>query len=97
MFSKQNEYITKEFVSALLDKVVKSMVINNNKELYRECPEDKLGILDLEVEVNGEEKVDIEVQLINRDDFMDRLLFYLCKIYSSQTKKGEKYNKAKRV
>ena len=33
----------------------------------------------IEAEVNGIEKVDIEVQLMKQDDFIERLLFYFSK------------------
>ena len=97
LFSKENEYITKEFVEALLDEKIEEMTINETKELFRENPEDKLGVLDLCVEVNGREKVDIEIQLIKKEDFIERLLFYFSKLYVSGIKRGEKYIKGKRT
>ena len=97
LFSKENEYITKEFVEALLEEKIEEMTINETKELFRENPEDKLGILDLCIEVNGKEKVDIEIQLIRKEDFIERLLFYFSKLYASGIKRGEKYIKGKRT
>lgn len=73
------------------------MTINDTKELFREYPDDKLGILDLEADVNGREKVDIEVQMIKKEDFIDRLLFYFSKLYAMQIGKGDEYNISKRV
>lgn len=75
LFSEKNKKITKEFVSALLNEKIENMTINNTKELFREYPDDKLGILDLEADVNGREKVDIEVQMVKKEDFIERLLF----------------------
>ena len=97
LFSKKNEYITKEFVEALLDKKVEKISINDTKELFREYPEDKLGILDLEVDVNEKEKVDIEIQIVQKEDFIDRLLFYFSKLYISQIKIGDRYKESKRT
>ena len=97
LFSKENEYITKEFVEALLDEKIEEITINETKELFRENPEDKLGVLDLCVEVNGREKVDIEIQLIKKEDFIERLLFYFSKLYVSGIKRGEKYIKGKKA
>ena len=90
LFSKENEYITKEFVEALLEEKIEEMTINETKELFRENPEDKLGILDLCIEVNGKEKVDIEIQLIRKEDFIERLLFYFSKLYASGIHKRKK-------
>lgn len=97
LFSEKNKKITKEFVSALLNEEIKNMTINNTKELFREYPNDKLGILDLEVDVNGKEKVDIEVQMVKKEDFVDRLLFYFSKLYAMQIGRGDEYNVSKRV
>ena len=46
LFSKKNEKITKAFAEAILDEKVRKITINDDKELFRERPEDKLGILD---------------------------------------------------
>ena len=97
LFSKKNEYITKEFVGALLDKEIEKILINDIKELFREYPEDNLGILDLEVDVDDKEKVDIEIQLVQKEDFIERLLFYFSKLYTLQIKKGKSYKESKRI
>lgn len=97
LFSKKNEKITKAFVEALLEEKVENILINEEKELIREYAEDKLGILDLEVDVNGKEKVDIEIQLIKKEQFVERLIFYFSKLYTNQIKKGNMYRDSKRV
>ena len=56
LFNKNNIGITKSFAEAILEERIESIVINDDKELIRERPEDKLGILDLQldiVNVNG--------------------------------------------
>ena len=85
LFSKKNEKITKAFAEAMLDEKVKKITINDDKELFREKPEDKLGILDL------------EIQLVDRSNIQERLLFYFSKLYYNEVKKGDDYKKAKRV
>ena len=97
LFSKKNVKITKAFAEAMLDEKVKSIKINNDKELFREKPEDKLGILDLELDINNREKVDVEIQLVDRSNIQERLLYYFSKLYSNEVKKGEDYIEAKRV
>ena len=89
LFSKKNVKITKAFAEAMLDEKVKSIKINNDKELFREKPEDKLGILDLELDINNREKVDVEIQLVDRSNIQERLLYYFSKLYSNEVKKGE--------
>lgn len=97
LFSKNNEKITKAFVQALLEEKIDKIVINNDKELFRENPNEKLGILDLELDINNKEKVDVEIQLIDRHNLEKRLLFYFAKLYQSQIKRGYDYIDAKKV
>ena len=97
LFNKDNEKITKAFVEALLDKKVDTIVINEDKELLGETIEDKTGILDLELNIDDREKVDVEIQLVNRSNFVERLLFYFSKLYSKEIERGKGYNQAKRV
>ena len=61
IFNQNNEKITKAFVEALLDEKITKMTINNDQILVRDAPDDKLGILDLELDINNNEKVDATV------------------------------------
>lgn len=97
LFTQKNEEITRSFISALLEEDITSIKINEEKELYREGPEDKLGILDLEAEINNKEKVDIEVQLIDRKNLAERMLFYFSRLYTMKINKGINYSEAQRV
>ena len=73
------------------------MTINSDQILVRDAPEDKLGILDLELDINNNEKVDVEIQLIERTNFAERLLFYFSRLYASEIKRGDDYTEAKKV
>ncbi len=97
LFGKNNPKITKSFVQAMLGEKIEKIEINDDKELIRSRPNDKLGILDLQLDINNNEKVDVEVQLLNKDNFIRRLLFYLTRLYSDQVKRGDEYNEIKRV
>ena len=97
LFNQKNEKITKNMISALLGQEIRKIKINETKELFREYPEDKLGILDLEAEINEKEKIDIEIQLVDRKNLAERLLKYFSKIYSIQVEIGQDYKEAKRV
>ena len=97
LFNQNNERITKAFMQAILEEKIDKIVINNDKELFREFPEDKLGILDLQLDINNNEKIDVEIQLINNKNLPERLLLYFSKLYSSQIKRGTDYKKAKRI
>ena len=97
LFNKNNIKITKSFAEALLDKKINSIVINEDKDLIKNKPDDKLGILDLQIDIDDEEKVDVEIQLIKRGEFIKRMLWYLTKMYSTQIHKGDKYKELKKV
>ena len=97
LFSKNHLEITKAFAEVLLEEKIESIKINEDKELIRNKPTDKLGILDLELDINDNEKVDVEIQLLKRDNFIERILYYVTRLYSNQAKIGEDYAKIKRV
>ncbi len=97
IFNQNNAKITKAFVEALLDEKITKMTINSDQILVRDTPEDKLGILDLELDINNNEKVDVEIQLIERANFTERLLFYFSRLYASEIKRGDSYTEAKKV
>ncbi len=97
LFTQKNEKITKNFISAIMEEKITKIEINTEKELYRERPEEKLGILDLEAEINNKEKVDIEIQLIDRKNLVERILYYFSKLYISTIKKGQDYLSAQKV
>ena len=94
LFNQKNEKITKAFIEDLLEEKI---IINDTKELYREKPEDKLGILDLEAEINEEKKIDVEIQLIEKESFAERLLYYYAKLYGNEIKRGKTYDSYKKV
>ena len=97
LFNKERANITKSFAEAILDEKINKLVINGDKELSRENPEDKLGILDLQLDVNDNEKVDVEIQLLRKDNFKNRLIYYMSKLIAKQMKRGSKYDELKRV
>ena len=97
LFTKNNAKITKAFVEALIGRKVKNIEINNEKELQREKPEDKLGILDLQLDLDDKEKLDVEVQLIERHNLAERLLYYFSRMYGETVKRSENYIEAQRV
>ena len=57
-----------------------NILIKNDKYLIRDNIKDKMGILDLELDINDNEKVDVEIQLVEKKDFIKRLIWYGVKI-----------------
>jgi len=47
--------------------------------------------------LNNKEKIDVEVQLVKQNNFAERLLYYYSRLYGKELKRGDSYDKAKRV
>jgi len=56
-------------------------------------PKEKLGILDIIAKIDGKENCNIELQLIDRNNVVERMLFYWSKIYTRGIKEGDDYKK----
>nr|WP_250648856.1 Rpn family recombination-promoting nuclease/putative transposase [Clostridium zeae] len=56
-----------------------------------EAVDDKIGILDVRVVTEKGIHINVEIQLINRYNMINRTLFYWSRLYSNQIKKGENY------
>lgn len=88
-----NEFITKEFLSVILDRKLTSVNLEGNTILEKELLDDKLGILDIKAKLDNNILCDIEMQVINNKNIEKRILYYWSKLYSSGIKSGENYDK----
>ena len=88
-----NEKVRKGFIAAVLGKdpaqIRRTILIPT--ELRKDSPDDKLGILDVMVELEGGEKLNMEMQVPYFEYWPSRVLFYECKVYTGQIRKGESY------
>ncbi|MCK9443949.1 MAG: Rpn family recombination-promoting nuclease/putative transposase [Tissierellaceae bacterium] len=57
---------------------------------------DKGSILDIKIKTEREERINIEVQLNNADDFRKRSLYYWSKMYAETINEGESYERLKK-
>ncbi|OPJ65075.1 Rpn family recombination-promoting nuclease/putative transposase [Clostridium oryzae] len=69
-------------------------IINN--ELQRQFLEDKKGILDVHAKTKDGKEIDIEIQILPTEYMAERTLFYWSKLYNSQIKSGDSYDKLKK-
>ncbi|MCD7764228.1 MAG: Rpn family recombination-promoting nuclease/putative transposase [Lachnospiraceae bacterium] len=60
--------------------------------LSRDSADDKLGILDVRVKLVNGTQIDMEMQVATFEAWQNRILFYLCKMYTEQIKEGEDYD-----
>ena len=56
-----------------------------------EVKEEKEGILDVKLILNGGKKINIEMQNTYQEDWAERSLFYNCRMFTEGLKKGESY------
>lgn len=91
----KSEAVRKNFISAVLgippDAVIRTELLPTH--LGKEYAEDKLGILDVRVVLNGNIQIDMEIQIAQFSLWPERSLFYLSKIYIEQIKSGEEHEK----
>ena len=92
-----SENITKDFLNSMLDEEIKEISLNENIILRRENINDKIGIVDVLAKINNNEYCDIEMQMTDKTNLIERLLYYWSKQYIKSIKKGNKYEELKRT
>ena len=94
----QNELVRKHFISDVLKIPVNQIhsVRFANPFLRKRYRRQKLGILDILLEMNNDCLINIEIQLKQSIFWDKRQLFYLSTLYSSELRTGENYSRLKR-
>ena len=82
-----------EFLNGTLNLGISSTdeISLTNTELSEEHPTDKLSRLDVRVLKKGNIHIDIEIQLVNQGDMIERSVYYVSKLFVAQLKEGETY------
>lgn len=86
----QNEDIIKSFLSAMLEIPIEKVKVRN-VEIPPENIEKKFCRLDVNLEVDGR-VINIELQINNEGNFIERTLFYWSKLYIEPLDAGEDYD-----
>ena len=92
-----SERITKRFLEAILDKKLEEVDLSRNIVLRRENLEDKMGVLDVFVKINQEEYCNVEMQMIEKDKLIERILYYWSRIYGRNLKSSQDYIELKKT
>ena len=92
-----SENITKDFLEKILKRKIEKISLDKNPILRRELKDDKLGVLDIVTELDGKEKCNIEMQLIDKNNIIERMLYYWSKMYTRQIKAGDDYKKLEKT
>lgn len=89
-----NEDILIGFLNAVLQSSIGEKIIAlhlDDPHLPKEQKDDKLSILDLRATLNSGIKLNIEVQVRDKKDMIERSLYYWAGMYYSQMNQGMKY------
>ena len=92
-----NEEITKDLLSAILGKEITYVELDNNPILEKDLSDSKVGILDIKAKIDERIDVDIEMQIVDKNNMEDRLLYYWSSMYYNTVKSGEDYLKSRKV
>ena len=94
----ENEIVRKHFISDVLGipladiKSVRMM----NTFLWKRFRNQKQGILDIQLALNDDTKINIEMQMTQKAHWKKRTVFYLAKMFTADLRRGEAYKKAKK-
>ena len=94
---KGNEEFLTEFLSSLLNIKIKNIEIMHDIHLEKDIEDDKLGIIDVRAIINDNSIINIEIQLRNEFNIIERSTFYGSKLISDQLRKNDLYKDLKPV
>ena len=85
----------KDFLEAILNIHINKVEVKN-PELTPNMADEKLGILDLKLDIDNERVVDVEMQVSNEHNIKERSSTYLSKLAAEQLKAKQNYKELKR-
>ena len=98
IFSKKgNESILKDFLIAILEIPIEKIEVQAEATLEKQLEENKLGRLDILAVLNDDTIVNIEVQVLNPSNFIERTLYYWSGNYYNNLMSGENYREVKKT
>ena len=93
---QENKFVLRGFIGSLLhldQGDIRSVEIKNPIKLGEQI-DDKTFVLDIEILLNNNTCLNLEMQVLNEGDWVDRSLSYLCRAYDD-LQHGEDYSEAK--
>ena len=91
LFREDNKHLLESLLSAILKKDVKVKTTDKNRYLDINSSNEKLGIMDLRAELEGDEQCLIEIQLQPQKNENERMLYYWANSYARQLERGNEY------
>lgn len=95
LFREKNNRLTEAFLAAVLNEKVK-IVKNLDRHLDISKANEKLGIMDLNVELADKSRCNIEMQVQAYEGELERFLYYLANSYARQLKRKALYGEINR-
>lgn len=89
MEQSTNNHISQELKTRTSDEEPFNICLTNNYAFLKIFK--KEGILDIKLTLNGNKKINIEMQNTYQEDWTERSLFYNCRMFTEGFKKGEPY------
>lgn len=86
----------KDFLEGILNIKINNIEIKN-PELIPNVKDEKLGILDIKLDVDDKKIIDVEMQVKDENNIRKRSSTYLAKLASEQLKVAEDYAKQKQI
>ena len=98
LFSKKgNEDILIDLLEGILEIKIKKIEVMQEVELERIDIKDKVGVLDIKAVIYEKTTIDIEMQIENEYNMIERTLFYWAGLYHTGLKSKEKYVRNNKV
>ena len=95
--TRGNEDILKDFLIGVLEIPIEQIEVQAEVTLEKELRENKIGRIDILAILNNNTIVNIEVQVENQYNFIDRSLYYWSGNYYNNLKLGEDYTETKKT
>ena len=92
-----NEEITANLLSSILEKPINNLQLNCNPILEKDLLDDKVGILDIRAKIDNIINCNIEMQIVDRKNIENRILFYWSKMFNSSIKSSQNYDKLEKT
>lgn len=93
---EENKSMLKDFLEGILNIKINNIEIKN-PELIPNVKDEKLGILDIKLDVDDKKIIDVEMQVKDENNIRKRSSTYLAKLASEQLKVAEDYAKQKQI
>ena len=96
--TKKNKPILINFLNAVIKPTtpIKDVEIKNN-DIDKDFIEDKFSRLDVKATTSNKEHINIEIQVKNEYNMIQRILYYWSKMYSEQIQNRDNYSKLERT